>query len=114
VYMLPEEEIVEDWAAIKQYVMEKKVDGKRSRKHLNSIGSEHRQARFEEGKLFYEGQWFTIGSSVWIDKTGSSPLNATISAINTGEVWVRRRDGSKTKLYISALRKGKCTIRPDR
>ena len=41
-------------------------------------------------------------------------FSATISAINTGEVWVRRRDGSKTKLYISQLQRGKCTIRHDR
>ena len=51
-----------------------------------------------------------------LKNTNCSIINfsATISAINTGEVWVRRRDGSKTKLYISQLQRGKCTIRHDR
>lgn len=36
---------------------------------------------------------------------------ATVTAINTGEVWVKRSDGNKSKLYIAQLQKGKYTIR---
>ena len=53
----------------------KKSERRRNREHLNSVGSNDlRQAKFEDGKLYYEGQWFAIGSSVYIDKIGSSPL----------------------------------------
>ncbi|KAL5272891.1 hypothetical protein ACHWQZ_G000906 [Mnemiopsis leidyi] len=115
VYMLTDQDIVEDINFVKQVLQLKKSERRRTREHLNSVGSNDlRKAKFEDGKLYYEGQWFAIGSSVYIDKVGSSPLYATISAINTGEVWVRRRDGSKTKLYISQLQRGKCTIRHDR
>ncbi len=37
--------------------------------------------------------------------------SATVTAINTGEVWVKRSDGNKSKLYIAQLKKGKYTIR---
>ena len=37
--------------------------------------------------------------------------SATVTAINTGEVWVKRSDGNKSKLYIAQLQKGKYTIR---
>ncbi|XP_063692120.1 breast cancer metastasis-suppressor 1-like protein isoform X2 [Bolinopsis microptera] len=112
VYMLTDQDIIEDINFVKQ-ILHLKKERRRTREHLNSVSSnDMRQAKFEDGKLYYEGNWFAIGSSVYIDKIGSSPLYATISAINTGEVWVRRRDGSKTKLYISQLQRGKFLTDP--
>ena len=37
--------------------------------------------------------------------------SATVTAINTGEVWVKRADGNASKLFINQLQKGKYTIR---
>ncbi len=37
--------------------------------------------------------------------------SATITTINHDEVWYKRLDGSKSKLYISQLQKGKYTIK---
>lgn len=39
------------------------------------------------------------------------PLSrAVITAVSTGEVWLRREDGSKTKIYVSQLQKGKYSV----
>ena len=38
-------------------------------------------------------------------------FSATITAINTGEIWVKKSDGNKSKLYIAQLQRGKYTIR---
>lgn len=38
-------------------------------------------------------------------------FSAIITNINHNEVWFKRLDGSKSKLYISQLQKGKYTIK---
>eukprot|EP00116_Pleurobrachia_bachei_P010758 sb/3471020/ len=73
VYRLADQDISEDMIAVRQIVAAKRLV--RQRRHLNSVGSgDNRTARFEDGKLFYEGQWFTVGSTVMIDKPGASPI----------------------------------------
>lgn len=37
-------------------------------------------------------------------------IRALITAVNMGEVWVKRNDGHKSKLYIAQLQKGKYNI----
>lgn len=37
--------------------------------------------------------------------------SAIITTVNNDEVWFKRLDGSKSKLYISQLQKGKYTIK---
>lgn len=37
--------------------------------------------------------------------------SAIITTINNDEVWFKRLDGTKSKLYISQLQKGKYTIK---
>lgn len=49
--------------------------------------------RYGDGQLYYEGECTVV---TWI---------------NTREVWLRKEDGSKTKLYIRQLQKGKYRIR---
>lgn len=39
------------------------------------------------------------------------PFSATITTVNQDEVWYKRLDGSKSKLYISQLQKGKYTMK---
>uniref|UniRef100_A0A6Q2YK43 BRMS1 like transcriptional repressor b n=1 Tax=Esox lucius TaxID=8010 RepID=A0A6Q2YK43_ESOLU len=68
-------------------------------------------ARSEEGKLFYDGEWYCRGQTICIDKKDEFPTSAIITTINNDEVWFKRLDGSKSKLYISQLQKGKYTIK---
>lgn len=41
----------------------------------------------------------------------SGPRSAIITNVNSDEVWFKRLDGSKSKLYVSQLQKGKYTIK---
>ncbi|CAM9829005.1 unnamed protein product [Lampetra planeri] len=94
----------EDWTTIKKITVRCFLITRNNDKHQYS-------ARFEEGRLFYEGDWYGRGHSIIIDTKDDSPMFATITAINTLEVWIKRSDNSKSKLYISQLQKGKYTIR---
>ncbi|EMP30743.1 Breast cancer metastasis-suppressor 1-like protein [Chelonia mydas] len=73
-------------------------------KHLHS-------ARSEEGRLYYDGEWYGRGQTICIDKKDECPTSAIITTINHDEVWFKRPDGSKSKLYISQLQKGKYSIK---
>ncbi|KAL1270938.1 hypothetical protein QQF64_029954 [Cirrhinus molitorella] len=66
--------------------------------------------RCEGGALFYDGERFSKGSSVVLEVNDDSPAQAVITGISTGEVWFKRTDGTKTKIYVSQLQKGKYTI----
>ena len=47
-----------------------------------------RDARIEDGKLFYERRWFRRGQTVWVESKDGS-YGATISAIGSEAIWVR-------------------------
>ncbi|MCJ8737243.1 hypothetical protein PDJAM_G00021800 [Pangasius djambal] len=68
-------------------------------------------ARSEDGRLLYDGEWYSRGQTICIDKKDEFPTSAIITTINHDEVWFKRSDGSKSKLYISQLQKGKYTIK---
>ncbi|KAG9346456.1 hypothetical protein JZ751_006767 [Albula glossodonta] len=68
-------------------------------------------ARCEGGTLFYEGERFSKGNTILLEIKDDSASQAVITAVSTGEVWLRRTNGSKTKIYVSQLQKGKYTIR---
>ena len=70
-----------------------------------------RDARIEDGKLFYEKRWFRRGQTVWVEgKDGS--YGATISAIGSEAIWVRKsEDSSKVSIYLSQLNKGKFILK---
>ncbi|KAG9274385.1 hypothetical protein AMEX_G11297 [Astyanax mexicanus] len=104
VYMLRDIDILEDWTAIKKakaalMPLKKKSD------------SRQLSVRCEGGTLFYEGERFSKGNSVLLEVSDDSPAQAVITAINASEIWFKRTDGSKTKIYVSQLQKGKYTIR---
>ncbi|XP_017328494.1 breast cancer metastasis-suppressor 1 [Ictalurus punctatus] len=104
VYMLRDIDILEDWTAIKKakaalIPLKKKSD------------SRQLSVRSEGGTLFYEGERFSKGNTVLLEVNDESPAQAVITAVSAGEVWFKRPDGSKTKIYISQLQKGKYTIR---
>uniref|UniRef100_A0A8C5QUX1 Breast cancer metastasis-suppressor 1-like protein n=1 Tax=Leptobrachium leishanense TaxID=445787 RepID=A0A8C5QUX1_9ANUR len=68
-------------------------------------------AKSEEGRLHYDGEWYGRGQAICIDKKDEYPTSAFITTINSEEVWFKRQDGSKSKLYISQLQKGKYSIK---
>ncbi|XP_002735201.1 breast cancer metastasis-suppressor 1-like protein-A [Saccoglossus kowalevskii] len=109
VYLLRDIDILEDWTAIRKA---RGVAARRKTEHVYRTEKNPYNARYEDGKLFYEGDWYQKGSKIVIENKDDSPLFAAVTAINTGEVWVKRNDGSKSKLYIAQLQKGKYTIRP--
>ncbi|XP_056623801.1 breast cancer metastasis-suppressor 1-like protein-A [Triplophysa dalaica] len=111
VYMLQDLDILEDWTTIRKAMatlgpLRAKTDvaSSKSDKHQHS-------ARSEDGRLFYDGDWFGRGQAICIDKKDEYPTSAVITTINQDEVWFKRVDGSKSKLYISQLQKGKYTIK---
>jgi len=104
VYMLREMDVLEDWAAIR------KAKSELARRKTEEESHPIIQAKYEDGKFYYEGQWFQKGDKVLLDNRVDSPVKATISTINTGEVWVSKRDGIKCKLYIAQFQKGKYLI----
>nr|XP_057945319.1 breast cancer metastasis-suppressor 1-like protein-A [Doryrhamphus excisus] len=108
VYMLQDLDILEDWTAIRKAMASLgpprvKVDAKTDRhQHV---------ARSEDGRLFYDNQWYCRGQSICINRKDEFPTSAVITTINNDEVWFKRLDGTKSKLYISQLQKGKYTIK---
>lgn len=70
-----------------------------------------RDARIEDGKLFYERRWFRRGQTVWVE-TKEGSYGATISAIGTEAIWVRRsEDSSKVSIYLTQLNKGRFILK---
>ncbi|XP_023378098.1 breast cancer metastasis-suppressor 1-like protein isoform X3 [Pteropus alecto] len=110
VYMLQDLDILEDWTTIRKAMATlgphrvKTEPPVKLEKHLHS-------ARSEEGRLYYDGEWYIRGQTICIDKKDECPTSAIITTINHDEVWFKRPDGSKSKLYISQLQKGKYSIK---
>ncbi|XP_061092777.1 breast cancer metastasis-suppressor 1 isoform X1 [Conger conger] len=107
VYMLRDIDILEDWTAIKKakaalLPLKKKSDSPSDRVQYS--------ARCEGGALFYEGEKYCKGNTILLEIKDDNASQAVITAVSTGEVWLRRPDGSKTKIYVSQLQKGKYTI----
>uniref|UniRef100_A0A8C9STI2 BRMS1 transcriptional repressor and anoikis regulator n=1 Tax=Scleropages formosus TaxID=113540 RepID=A0A8C9STI2_SCLFO len=105
VYMLRDIDILEDWTAIKKAKaallppLKKKPESK-----------QQYCARCQGGVLYYEGERFCKGNTILLNIKEDATSQAVITAVSTGEVWLRRTDGSKTKIYVSQLQKGKYTI----
>ncbi|XP_017203754.1 breast cancer metastasis-suppressor 1-like protein isoform X1 [Oryctolagus cuniculus] len=117
VYMLQDLDILEDWTTIRKAMATlgphrvktelfdlTPLAPVKLEKHLHS-------ARSEEGRLYYDGEWYIRGQTICIDKKDECPTSAIITTINHDEVWFKRPDGSKSKLYISQLQKGKYSIK---
>lgn len=111
VYMLQDLDILEDWTAIRKAVASLgphrvKVDAPAVKPDRH-----HHVARSEDGRLFYDNQWYCRGQAICINRKDEYPTSAIITTINNDEVWFKRLDGTKSKLYISQLQKGKYTIK---
>ncbi|XP_038823649.1 breast cancer metastasis-suppressor 1-like protein-A [Salvelinus namaycush] len=111
VYMLQDLDILEDWTAIRKAVATLGPHRGKTDVPTNKNERYQHNARSEEGKLSYDGEWYCRGQTICIDKKDEFPTRAIITTINHDEVWFKRLDGSKSKLYISQLQKGKYTIK---
>uniref|UniRef100_A0A4W5MNT5 BRMS1 like transcriptional repressor a n=1 Tax=Hucho hucho TaxID=62062 RepID=A0A4W5MNT5_9TELE len=111
VYMLQDLDILEDWTAIRKAVATLGPHRGKTDVSTNKNEKYQHNARSEEGKLSYDGEWYCRGQTICIDKKDEFPTRAIITTINHDEVWFKRLDGSKSKLYISQLQKGKYTIK---
>uniref|UniRef100_T1JDS8 Breast cancer metastasis-suppressor 1-like protein-A n=1 Tax=Strigamia maritima TaxID=126957 RepID=T1JDS8_STRMM len=125
VYMLHDNDILEDWTAIRKALKasKRKCECKLNDEiqlivcasvvKLNTYRSEENQynARFADGKLLFEGQSFCKGHHIIIENKEDSPLLAHITAINTSEVVLKRHDGNRFKLSITDLQVGKYAVR---
>ncbi|KAJ8409098.1 hypothetical protein AAFF_G00241190 [Aldrovandia affinis] len=111
VYMLQDLDILEDWTTIRKAMAT--LAPHRVKTDAVPAKSEKQQhsARSEEGRLFYDGEWYSRGQAININKKDEYPTSAIITTINHDEVWFKRLDGSKSKLYISQLQKGRYTIK---
>lgn len=112
VYMLQDLDILEDWTAIRK-AMASIGPPHRVKVDVPSVRPErhHHVARSEDGRLFYDSQWYCRGQAICINRKDEFPTSAIITTINHDEVWFKRLDGTKSKLYISQLQKGKYTIK---
>uniref|UniRef100_A0A8D2AM88 BRMS1 like transcriptional repressor n=1 Tax=Sciurus vulgaris TaxID=55149 RepID=A0A8D2AM88_SCIVU len=88
VYMLQDLDILEDWTTIRKAMATlgphrvKTEPPVKLEKHLHS-------ARSEEGRLYYDGEWYIRGQTICIDKKDECPTSAVITTINHDEVWLR-------------------------
>ncbi|XP_061741689.1 breast cancer metastasis-suppressor 1-like protein-A isoform X2 [Nerophis ophidion] len=106
VYMLQDLDILEDWTAIRKAMAS--LGPARAKVDVVSAKTErqHHVARSEDGRLFYDNQWYCRGQAICINRKDECPASAVITTINNDEVWFKRLDGTKSKLYISQLQKG--------
>lgn len=113
VYMLQDLDILEDWTAIRKAMAS--LGPHRVKGDAPPVPAKpdrhHHVARWEDGRLFYDSQWYCRGQAICINRKDEYPTSAIITTINHEEVWFKRLDGSKSKLYISQLQKGKYTIK---
>ncbi|KAJ8270003.1 hypothetical protein GJAV_G00109200 [Gymnothorax javanicus] len=110
VYMLQDLDILEDWTAIRKAVATLAPHRVKADAPAKNEKYQH-SARSEEGRLFYDGEWYGRGQTICIHKKDEYPTSAIITTINHDEVWFKRSDGSKSKLYVSQLQKGRYTIK---
>ncbi|KAM9355691.1 breast cancer metastasis-suppressor 1-like protein-A [Pholidichthys leucotaenia] len=111
VYMLQDLDILEDWTAIRKAMASLGPHRVKVDVPVVKADRHHHVARSEDGRLFYDSQWYCRGQAICIHKKDEYPTSAIITTINNDEVWFKRLDGTKSKLYISQLQKGKYTIK---
>uniref|UniRef100_A0A671VFL1 BRMS1 like transcriptional repressor b n=1 Tax=Sparus aurata TaxID=8175 RepID=A0A671VFL1_SPAAU len=111
VYMLQDLDILEDWTAIRKAMAS--LGPHRVKVDVPAVKPDrhHHVARSEDGRLFYDNQWYCRGQAICINRKDEYPTSAIITTVNNDEVWFKRLDGTKSKLYISQLLKGKYTIK---
>jgi len=107
VYMLKENDIMDDWAAIKRAI------SIRDRKHKRDLKSIRRRSshscRYEDGKFYYNGKCFQRGQKVLI-RGGEKSYSGEIDILSQAAVCILQGNGVKSKLNVHQLQRGVYTI----
>jgi len=113
-YLLDDSEINDDLKIINKTLKDNKPPlSPPGHSSSSSSPSVVREARIENGKLFYEKRWFRRGQTVHVEQQGRDGLyEAVISAVGSEAIWVRKQeDSSKQKICIAHLNKGKFVLK---
>ncbi|CAN8016053.1 sin3 histone deacetylase corepressor complex component SDS3 isoform X1 [Ixodes scapularis] len=112
-FLLDETDIIDDLKTLnkgKLPSMSKRLDceGYGNGDHSSHIFD----AKIEDGKLFYERKWYQRGQSVCVESKDMGRFYGVISTVGTSEFWMKKsHDGSKIKIHLSQLLKGKIILR---
>lgn len=121
-YMLDEKEILEDLKALNKLVSlpgevpssqsrsENKTGNSRIKTSGNGSHSEISyplEVRSEDGKLLYDKKWFHKGCSVVVETRENGRYSGSLHSIGQSEIWIKKTDNTKVRVYISSLVKGK-------
>nr|XP_039262984.1 breast cancer metastasis-suppressor 1-like protein-A [Styela clava] len=109
IYMLREEDIVDDWTVIKRALTASKRRKSGSRDHLPKL---KHTCRIENHKLQYDGRWFSRGQTITMKSKETGNTHATISSIGNSEITVRQSNSTIIKMHVQQLIRGKFLIRP--
>ncbi|XP_076683551.1 sin3 histone deacetylase corepressor complex component SDS3 isoform X5 [Andrena cerasifolii] len=111
-YMLDEKEIESDLKAISRVLPHYNAVNIPSQHIPAASDSPLVETRIEDGKLLHERRWFHRGQPVYVEGKDLTRFAANISAIGTEAIWVKKvSDGSKVRIYISQLSRGKISIK---
>ncbi|XP_023216612.1 breast cancer metastasis-suppressor 1-like protein isoform X1 [Centruroides vittatus] len=105
VYLLHENEILEDWTTIR-----KALKAAKQKSDYEFAPVEQRfNARFTDGKLLFKGEWFHKGEPVILENKTETIMVQLIS-MNTSEVVLQKQDGVCLRLCISDFQTGRYSI----
>lgn len=119
-YVLEDKEIESDLKAISRGKMPQNSGLRKPSMFPNSSvnrppspmnDSSNQDTRIEDGKLVYERRWFHRGQPVYAEGKGVPMFGGNISAIGTDFIYVKKLDGTKVKIPLLYLIRGKYTIK---
>ncbi|EDO44590.1 predicted protein [Nematostella vectensis] len=122
-YLLDEQDIMDDLRALNKLVlpMESRSNSpapsltKSSNSRIKGGNSGNSvdmgDVRIEDGKLYYDKKWFSKGTSIIVENRENGKYSGTLSSVGQAEIWVKKTDNTKAKIYLSSLLKGKFTLR---
>ncbi|KAM7441576.1 Sin3 histone deacetylase corepressor complex component SDS3 [Porites harrisoni] len=120
-YMLDEEDIMEDLKALNKLVSlpgeisssQSRSESKTGNNRIKSGNGSHSEisypieVRSEDGKLFYDKKWFHKGTGVVVETRENGRYSGVLHSIGQSEIWIKKTDNNKVRIYISSLIKGK-------
>ncbi|CAH3153622.1 unnamed protein product [Porites evermanni] len=131
-YMLDEEDIMEDLKALNKLVSlpgeisssQSRSESKTGNNRIKSGNGSHSEisypieVRSEDGKLFYDKKWqnhyyyffltrFHKGTGVVVETRENGRYSGVLHSIGQSEIWIKKTDNTKVRIYISSLIKGK-------
>ncbi|KAF8774829.1 Protein phosphatase 1 regulatory subunit 37 like protein [Argiope bruennichi] len=95
VYMLHENDILEDWTTIR-----KALKASKQSSEYEFSAPERISARFADGKLLFKGDSFRKGETVFVDDKIEKPWLAHVISVNTSEVLLQKTDGTWARIGI--------------